>query len=109
MIKAAETSYITVTSKKVKRDNDFQLVYVTGKTWTNEVIEDRDFNLKISNCLRLIRKVEMYQYYEIKTVVKEGNTTSNVYSYGKAWYDHHVSSYGFNDPSHKNPSMNFRN
>jgi len=51
----------------VSDDNDFELVHVTAKTTTEEIIEDKSFDLQIPKCLRLIRKVEMYQYKEIKT------------------------------------------
>lgn len=66
VIDAAETSYIRADSEKVSDDLDFELVHVTAKTTTEETLEDNNFDLQIPKCLRLLRKVEMYQYQETK-------------------------------------------
>jgi hypothetical protein len=46
----------------VPRDNNFALVHCKGSTSSNEIVTDAQFDLNVRNCVKLARKVEMYQW-----------------------------------------------
>ena len=46
--------------------NNFKLVHCTGKSKTEVPVRDERFNINFNQCIRLVRRVEMLQWVEIK-------------------------------------------
>jgi hypothetical protein len=46
----------------VSRDNNFALVHCKGQTSSNEIVIDNQFDLNVRNCVKLARKVQMFQW-----------------------------------------------
>jgi len=75
------------------------LVMVTGGLSTTTPCVDPDFNMQnLSNLCRLSRKVEMYQWQEIKD--REGKC-----SYQKIWSSHRINNDHFHSPGFENPRL----
>ena len=107
-------SVIPVPEAQVLPENQGRLVHVTGRATTAEVIVDPEFDVAV-NAIKLIRKVEMYQWKETtkrKTRKKlgGGKKTVKTYSYSKTWSSNLISSSTFKRPGgHHNPdSMPYR-
>ena len=69
--------------------NNRVLVQAFGKATNCNLISDNDFGARIENAYRLVRTVEMYQWYEIegKNVNEHGKeVTTQKYSQG--WFQH---------------------
>ena len=100
IIKEIEDAVI-VDNGKVLKENENKLVYVTGRiNYTGESLYDDMFNIS-SNTSRLLRKVEVYQWYEIRNVDENGNVT---HTYGRGWSSSLFDSSKFHDKSYKNPT-----
>lgn len=92
----------------VDPDNDGKLVHMTGKAETKDVLEDAAFGVS-ENCIRLERKVEIYQWVEHSETTEKKNlggsvTKTTTYSYSLEWCDAAVSSAGFKKSGHENPA-----
>ena len=102
-------------NKTIDEENDGKLVYMTGKADTKEVLEDSTFGVT-GTCIRLARKVEIYQWVEDSKTEEKKNlggsvTKTTTYTYSLQWCDRHVDSSGFKEPGHDNPpgEMEFGN
>jgi len=82
LIEAAENSCVTA-ELVVDDELDYELVYVTGKVKTDQIVYDREFDLVVPKCLRIVRKVEMYQW-------ENPNSSMMCLSDTKGWLHHHV-------------------
>ena len=94
-------------NKTVDEENDGKLVYMTGKADTAEILQDATFGVT-GNCIRLERKVEIYQWVEHSETTEKKNlggsvTKTTTYSYSLEWCDDAVSSAGFKKSGHENP------
>lgn len=94
-------------NSKIDAENDGQLVHMTGKADTKEVLQDPIFGIS-ENCIRLERKVEIYQWVENAKEEKKKNlggseTTVTTYTYSLEWNDEYVDSSRFKEPGHDNP------
>ena len=94
-------------NKTVDDENDGKLVYMTGKADTAEILQDATFGVT-GNCIRLERKVEIYQWVEHSETTEKKNlggsvTKTTTYSYSLEWCDDAVSSAGFKKAGHENP------
>ena len=111
LINSAVKSCITdVDPWSIDAAKDNCLVHVKGKS-TGGTLEDVDFGIRIPNCAKLRREVEMYQWIETEKKEKErvrGRENEYVerkwYEYHKDWRGSLESSASFHDRSHYNPS-----
>ena len=58
----AEGHIVDVSADKVDRANQACLVCVRGKTSTAETLTDPDLGIQLTDCVKLRREVEMYQW-----------------------------------------------
>jgi hypothetical protein len=104
---------VQVDPAKLDPANDGRLVYVDGPIVVGSSINDVDFGIR-STGLRLVRKVEMYQWTEeqqSETHKKLGGAEEKVttWRYARAWMDHAVDSSKFHERSgHANPVMPYQ-
>lgn len=95
-------------SDKVNPDYNAQLVWMTGKADTKEVLTDETFGLSL-NAIALRRKTEMYQWKENCHTEEKKNTggsvtTTKTYTYEKVWSSTHLKSGSYKESGHDNPS-----
>lgn len=101
---------ISLDSPKVDYANDGKVIHVTGKATTADVISDYIFPVVVSNSYKLVRDVEMYQWYEdshteTKTKLGGGEEQVTTYTYHKKWSNRMIDSSSFKSSSdHINPS-----
>ncbi len=99
---------ISVSADHVDPANENQLVHLTGKAVTDDVLTDNQFGVS-ANAIKLNRQVEMYQWREQKTTRTEnrvggGTETTETFSYEKTWSSSHIDSSRFENPTgHQNP------
>ena len=104
---------VEVEAAKLDPANDGRLVYVAGPISVASAISDVDFGVR-SNGLRLVRKVEMYQWTEeqhTETHRKLGGAEERVttWRYTRKWADHAVDSSKFHERTgHANPAMPYQ-
>lgn len=105
---------VSVSADSVDPAHDGDLVHLSGRAQTDEVLSDDTFGVE-ARALRLEREVEMYQWEEeesTKTEKKVGGRkeTTTTYSYRKTWSENPIDSGTFHEPSgHENPgSMPWR-
>jgi len=104
---------LEVEASKMDPANDGRLVYVAGPISVASSISDVDFGV-LSDGLRLVRKVEMYQWTEeqhMETHRKLGGAEEKVttYRYARKWMDRAVDSSKFHERTgHANPPMTWQ-
>jgi len=101
-----------VSSDAVDSQNEANLVHVQGATATQESLRDGEFPVKVTNCAKLRRSVEMYQWVESSSTETRdapggGKDEITTYSYAKQWCSSPQNSSGFQEAGHDNPSMPF--
>ncbi|WP_446007720.1 TMEM43 family protein [Candidatus Electrothrix sp.] len=107
-LKEGGGAVISVASDRVDPSNEGKLIHLSGKANTEEILTDPVFGVA-DNALRLLRKVEMYQWQEsseseTKKKLGGGTETVTTYSYSKGWEDNIISSSSFKKPEgHENP------
>uniref|UniRef100_UPI0040568567 TMEM43 family protein n=1 Tax=Candidatus Electrothrix sp. TaxID=2170559 RepID=UPI0040568567 len=107
-LKEGGGAVISVASDRVDPSNEGKLIHLSGKANTEEILTDPVFGVA-DNALRLLRKVEMYQWQEsseseTKKKLGGGTETVTTYSYSKGWEDNVIHSSGFKRPEgHENP------
>lgn len=69
-------------------------------TENKEHIVDDEFDVSVDNAVKLVRKIEIYQWVE----ESRKNSDRTTYVYHKEWRSGLLNSNNFNDPSHENPS-----
>lgn len=92
----------------VNKDLEWKLIHINGTATTDEVLNDETFFVN-ENALKLIRKVEMFQWKENSSSESKDNlwgsqTTTTTYTYEKVWDDSKISSANFKESGHTNPS-----
>jgi hypothetical protein len=101
---------VSASADKVESANNQQLVHISGKAITDDVLHDEEFHVE-QNAIRLVRLVEMYQWKEDKdsdTRKKVGGGTETVttYTYEETWSSSLIDSNSFNQKhrsTHQNP------
>ncbi len=99
-------------STSVDPGNEGKLVYVSGELAAQAPLTDREFAVT-ANGLRLVRKVEMYEWKEeIKTERQNklggGEEEVKTYTYQRVWSDRYADSSRFKHPDgHANPEMRY--
>ena len=109
-LKEGENCVISVSSETVDPANDQKLVHFTGRAVAESLLADEEFGVAVTNELRLIRSVEMYQWTEEvreETEEKIGGReeTTRTYTYKKTWSPDLIDSSSFAHPEgHDNPA-----
>ena len=101
-----------VQTQKFDPKNNGKLVHISGSMETKAAPIDPEFNIKNDKAVKILRRVEMYQWKESERTKTDKNyggskTKKTTYSYDKVWSDSHINSNSFNSKyrdNHKNPS-----
>lgn len=107
-LKEGASAVISVPADKVDPANEGRLVHVSGPVTTEETLTDEELGVS-ANALKLLRKVEMYQWVEEKHSEEKkklggGTETVTTYDYNRQWSDNAVDSSSFRHPEgHENP------
>ncbi len=102
------SAVISVPADKADPANEGRLVHVSGPVTTEETLADEELGVS-ANALKLLRKVEMYQWVEEKHSEEKkklggGTETVTTYDYKQQWSDDAVDSSSFQHPEgHENP------
>ncbi|MEP3480592.1 MAG: TMEM43 family protein [Fuerstiella sp.] len=99
---------VSVDAEALNQLNDAKLVHLSGLASTSETLRDDRFGVTV-NAIRLVRKVEMFQWQELEETVTrrvDGKSkTETEYAYDKVWDGKHHSSNSFREPNgHQNPA-----
>ncbi|CDW88063.1 transmembrane protein 43 [Stylonychia lemnae] len=104
--KAEEEAVDVIDYKKPEDTQNFKLLYASGQSKNDSILEDEKFGIQVKNAVKLVRRVEMYQWVE--QTERRNNVTE--YHYRKEWRSSLLSSGCFRDGSKTNPSsMPFNN
>ena len=104
-----EKAVLPVRADTVDPANNGKLVHFTGHTVCSGVMADPVFPVAITNELRLVREVEMYQWTESSKTEKRqklggGEDTVTTYTYKKSWEKIPIDSSRFaKSDGHENP------
>ncbi len=108
-LKEGQGAVVSVSADKVDAANEGKLIHVSGNMTTEDTITDPEFNVSVK-ALKLIRKVEMYQWVEekkseTKKKIGGGEETITTYNYKKDWSSQVINSSDFDTPDgHQNPA-----
>ena len=103
---------ISVQPASVDAANEGKLVHVSGDLKLGGPAADAEFGLSVP-AIKLVRKVEMYQWKEESKQEKRTNVggsqdTVTTYTYVRAWSDRRIDSSRFKRPGgHSNPEMRY--
>lgn len=104
-------SIISVDTAKVDPANEGKLIHIAGPFTPKGTPTDADLGVAAEGAVRLLRKVEMYQWTEksrseTRTKLGGGEETVTTYEYSKDWSSEPVNSAKFKVPDgHANPAM----
>ena len=104
-----EGACISVESNaKVDPEMEGQLVHMTGRADTKDVLADDQFGVS-ATAIALKRDTEMYQWVEHSKTTEKKNlggsvTKTTTYTYSKEWLPSAVDSGGFKEQGHDNPA-----
>ncbi|MFZ6015279.1 MAG: TMEM43 family protein [Patescibacteria group bacterium] len=107
-LEEGSNAVISVDANQINPDHEGDLIHITGKANTLDVLDDNQFGVS-EIAIKLIRNVEMYQWTETqKSETKEnlggGSDTEIVYTYDEEWSDELIDSSNFEYPAnHVNP------
>lgn len=95
--------------EKIDPEMEGQLVHMTGKAMTSDVLSDDQFGVS-ATAIALARKTEMYQWVEHSKTEEKKNlggsvTKTTTYTYSQEWVDSAIDSSGFKEQGHDNPGM----
>jgi hypothetical protein len=99
---------VNVEGAPIDPANEGKLVHVSGPIVTQQTLSDPTFAISAEG-VRLVRKVEMFQWTEEKSSKTEtklggGEETVTTYTYSKEWHEGPVDSSDFAQPDgHQNP------
>jgi hypothetical protein len=99
-----------VSSGLVDSANEARLVHMVGTLSSEQDLIDSLFGIKVSNCAKLLREVQMYQWIETsqteeRDTMMGGKEKVTTYSYSMDWRSYHVDSSSFQEMGHNNPSF----
>ena len=96
---------VSVPADKVDGANEGKLVHVSGLATTESVSADPQFGVSVK-AIRLVRKVEVYQWVEHSETHREKQGDKEVekttYTYAQEWCDEPVDSQRFKEPQYVN-------
>ncbi|XOF33360.1 MAG: TMEM43 family protein [Candidatus Electrothrix sp. YB6] len=113
-LKEGAGAVVSVPADRVDPANAGKLIHITGRAVTEDTLTDPVFGLS-ANALKLLRRVEMYQWEEESSSTTEkkvggGTKTVTKYSYSKTWSDRAINSSSFRKSGYDNPgSMPYAN
>ena len=92
---------------KVDPEMEGQLVHMTGRADTQDVLTDEQFGVS-ATAIALNRKTEMFQWRENSETTEKKNlggsvTRTTTYTYEKVWSEAVIDSSGFKEAGHDNP------
>lgn len=90
----AGVSAVTIQPSPIVPDNDGKTIYIAGPVTTDAHLIDPGFDAK-GNGLRLIRKVEMYQWDQVSAPAAEGGSGVTEVKFDKVWSEKLVDSSKF--------------
>lgn len=99
---------VSVKADAVDPGNEGKLVHVSGPVATEGTLTDPELGVEAEG-VKLIRRVEMYQWEEAEKSEKKkklggGEETVTTYTYSKGWSDDAIDSSSFQEPGgHENP------
>jgi hypothetical protein len=103
-------SVVSVSADRVDAGNEGRLVHLSGQSAASAPVRDAMFGVEEEKALKLVRRVEMYQWdeekkSETKSKLGGGTETVTTYDYRKVWSDDLKDSSSFRKPDgHQNPS-----
>lgn len=94
---------------KVDPEMEGQLVHMTGRADTQDVLTDEQFGVS-ATAIALNRKTEMFQWRENSETTEKKNlggsvTRTTTYTYEKVWSEAVIDSSGFKEAGHDNPGV----
>ena len=94
---------------KVDPEMEGQLVHMTGRADTQDVLTDEQFGVS-ATAIALNRKTEMFQWRENSETTEKKNlggsvTRTTTYTYEKVWSETVIDSSGFKEAGHDNPGV----
>jgi hypothetical protein len=101
---------ISVPAERVDQTNEGKLIHLSGAVATDEALNDPAFAISVE-AVRLIRKVEMFQWIENSRSERRTSTggaeeTVTTYSYARDWSSKPINSASFQErQGHENPPM----
>ena len=107
-LKEAAEEVIAVDATRVDPANEGKLIHFSGKAETSETLLDDQFGVSVQ-AVRLIRRVEMFQWQEFEEEVtrkRDGEASEKVteYTYQTVWHDEPIDSSQFRHAAgHQNP------
>jgi hypothetical protein len=87
--KAIKLCVESVDAKQPLAENNFKLVHVSGISENEEALLDEDLNIRVENAVKLVRKVEMYQWKQVEGTDSNGNTAAH---YELCWSENLIDS-----------------
>lgn len=95
--------------EKVDPEMDGQLVHMTGRATTSDVVSDDQFGVS-ATAIALVRKTEMFQWVEHSETREKKKIGGSVektttYTYSQEWVGAPVDSSGFKESGHDNPGF----
>ncbi|HEY9249614.1 MAG TPA: TMEM43 family protein [Rariglobus sp.] len=101
---------VAITPDAVNPANEGKLVYLTGRAESRATLTDPVFGVAVPQAIKLLRRVEMYQWKESSQSKTEKNlggssTTETTYTYTKEWSGAPIASDRFKKSAeHVNPA-----
>ena len=108
-LKEGAAAVVSIPATDIAAANEGKLVHISGMVDSTAPISDPEFGIT-AKALKLIRKVEMYQWVEKEeTTTKEkaggSKETTTTYTYEKEWASSVESSSSFKESGHDNPTQ----
>ena len=110
-LEEGEQNCIAVESPaQIDPDYDGKLVHMSGLADTETTLSDPEFGVSEPKAIRLVRKVEMYQWKENSHTTEKKKVGGSVertttYTYEKVWSDAVIDSGSFEEAGHDNPGV----
>lgn len=110
-LKSGKGAVVSVAADKINAKNKNKLVHMTGNVKVDETLTDSTFGVS-QKAVKLERRVEMYQWVEVKTSTKKKRGKRiKKYKYKKEWKSSYQNSDNFKDSKarseKKNPEMKY--
>lgn len=87
---------IEVNDGRCIKETEGSLICLHGDIKTTENLVDDDLGIRLEDGIKMIRKIEIYQYFESKNKDKDENNEEHTYR--KDWAQDIVDSYSFHNP-----------
>jgi len=96
IIQSAQNVCIEAPEKPILKENNHEMVCISGTTYNPNVLVEKDFGLHVENSVKINRKIEVYQMEETSKTTKRKNEASvTTYYYNPVWSSDQISSSDF--------------